>query len=124
MRVFVIGLAALTAAALAGPACAQIYRGGTDYSVTASAIPGSGLSLLITIPADTSFKRQKVEIQNQSTGVIQVVKDDGAGNNATSFFLGAASAVYGQGGAWSSATFNGRVRVYGVAGAQISASTD
>ena len=84
---------------------------GTAYnSATAASIPISGYSLLLTIPVTAA--RNYVEVQNQSTDLVQVVRDDGAGNNQVSIMLASASVSGGQGGGWSSSTFKGRIRVY------------
>lgn len=93
---------------------------GTDYSVNAVTVPGT--TPLITIPV--SATRAFVEIQNQSVANVQLVRDDGAGNNQTSIIMAPAATAGGQGGGWSSATFKGRIRVFGAAGAQISAYQD
>lgn len=92
---------------------------GSDFSANAATIPESTFVLLATIPV--ACGRNAVEVQNQSAGMIQVVRDDGAGNNQSTILLSPGSAANSQGGGWSSVTFKGRVRVYGVTGAQISA---
>jgi hypothetical protein len=94
---------------------------GTDASANAASIPISGYSLLTTIAANPT--RAYVEVQNQSAGQIQLVRDDGAGANQSSVIL-ASGGVNAQGGGWSSATFKGRVRVYGASGSQVSAFQD
>jgi hypothetical protein len=94
---------------------------GTDYSANAAAVPIAGLVLLATVPATPS--RAYVEVQNQSAGQIQLVRDDGAGANQSSVLL-ASGGANAQGGGWSSTTFKGRVRVYGVTGSQVSAFQD
>lgn len=91
-----------------------------DFSVNAPAVPIGGLTLLLTIPV--TERRALVEVQNQSAATIQVVRDDGAGTTGTvSSILLSGAGAGSQGGGWSSATFKGRVRVYGAAGAQIAA---
>lgn len=92
---------------------------GTDYSANAAAIPIATYVLLATIPATPA--RAYVEVQNQSAGTIQVVRDDGAGNNQTTILIAPGSGAGAQGGGWSSATFKGRIRVYGATGAQVAA---
>lgn len=92
---------------------------GTDFSVNPAAVPIVGLSLLLTIPVTSG--RVYVEVQNQSAGPIQVVRDNGAGANQTSIILASGGLSGSQGGSWASSTFKGRVRVYGAVGAQISA---
>ena len=76
---------------------------------------------LVTIPATAG--RAYVEVQNQSANQLQLVRDDGNGNNVTSILLAGTGAGQ-QGGGWSSSTFKGRVRVYGPAGSQIAAYQD
>lgn len=95
---------------------------GTDFSANAATIPMSGFSLLATIPATPG--RAGVEIQNQSAGTLQVVRDDGAGANQTTILLGPGAGVGTQGGGWSSSTFKGRIRVYGTSGSQVSADQE
>lgn len=94
---------------------------GADFSVNAAAVPVPGYVLLQTIPATPT--RAFVEVQNQSANTIQVVRDDGAGNNVTTVLLAGTGAGQ-QGGGWSSSTFEGRVRVYGPTGSQIAAYQD
>ncbi len=96
---------------------------GTDYSATPSAVPVAGDVLVATVPATAT--RAFVEVQNQSAGAVQVVRDDGAGNNQTTILLAAGSGAGTQGGGWSSATFKGRVRVYAATStAQVAAYQD
>lgn len=92
---------------------------GTDFSVNAAAVSGAPL---LTIP--TTPGRAYVEVQNQSAATLQLVRDDGAGNNQTSILIAPGAGAGQQGGGWSSATFKGRVRVYGPVGSQISAYQD
>lgn len=91
---------------------------GLDFSANAPAITGTPL---VTIPATAG--RAYVEVQNQSANQLQLVRDDGQGNNVTSILLAGTGAGQ-QGGGWSSSTFKGRVRVYGTAGSQVSAYQD
>lgn len=95
---------------------------GTDYSANAAAVPIATYVLLATIPANP--QRYVVEVQNQSAALIQVVKDDGSDNNKTSFLLASGGAAGTQGGAWSSLTFRGRVRVYGPTGSQVAVAQE
>lgn len=90
-----------------------------DYSSNPAAVPIAGLVLLATVPLNE--RRASVEVQNQSAGTIQVVRDDGSATAGTvSSVLLAGSGAGSQGGGWSSATFKGRVLVYGASGAQVS----
>ena len=91
---------------------------GTDFSANPAAVSGTPL---VTIPASSG--RAYVEVQNQSANQLQLVRDDGAGNNVTTILLASTGAGQ-QGGGWSSSTFKGRVRVYGPAGSQIAAYQD
>ncbi len=126
-KAWVLGVAALAVAPLAHPAAGGDFvpsagaRGAdtisnipftasADYSANAAAIPIAGYVLLLTIPANGT--RNSVEVQNQSTDTVQLVRDDGAGDGQTSLMLAPAAAVGGQGGGWSSTTFLGRLRVY------------
>ena len=95
---------------------------GTDYSANAASVPIATYVLLATVPANP--QRNVVEVQNQSATTIQVVKDDGSGNAATSILLASGGAANTQGGSWSSLTFTGRVRVYGPSGSQVSVSQE
>lgn len=91
-----------------------------DYSANAPSLPPAGTVLLTTVPVTPS--RRSIEVQNQSAGTIQVVRDDGAGGAGTvSSVLLAGSGAGAQGGSWSSTTFKGRILIYGASGAQISA---
>jgi hypothetical protein len=95
---------------------------GTDYSANAATIPISTFVLLATIPATSG--RNYVEVQNQSAGTLQMVRDDGAGANQSTVLLAPGAGAGQQGGGWSSSTFKGRIRVYGASGAQVSAFQD
>lgn len=101
-------------AASAQPACSGT---GADYSVNAATIPSSGFVLLQTVPV--TCYRSSIEVQNQSAGTIQIVRDDGNGNNQSTVLLAPGSAANTQGGSWGSQTFKGRVRIYGASGAQV-----
>lgn len=90
---------------------------GTDYSASAATVPTG--TPLVTIPATAG--RAFVEVQNQSVGNLQLVRDDGTGANQTTIIMAPAATAGGQGGGWSSATFKGRIRVFGAAGAQVAA---
>lgn len=98
------------------PWTSQAGTTGTDYSANAATDPIAGYVLLATIPA--KLNRNNVEVQNQDVNLVQLVLDDGAGNNQTTAMLGVAGATGGQGGSWSDASFKGRVRVYGPSGTQ------
>jgi len=95
---------------------------GSDASANAINIPMAGLSLIQTVAVNPS--RLSIEIQNQSAGLIQIVRDDGAGNNQTSILLASGGSAGSQGGSWSSLSFKGRLRIYGVSGAQVAAYQD
>lgn len=101
--------------AVALPACPGT---GADFSSNAATVPLSGLVLLQTVPV--TCYRNSIEVQNQSAAMIQVVRDDGNGNNQSTVLLAPGSAANTQGGGWSSKTFKGRVRIYGATGAQVS----
>jgi len=115
-------IAVITCEAAGNSVVSQAGSTGTDSSVNAASIPAAGLSLLQTIAANPS--RLAIEIQNQSSGLIQIVRDDGAGNNQTSILLSSGGAAGTQGGGWSSMSFKGRLRIYGSPGAQVSAYQD
>ncbi len=102
------------------PWVSQSGTTGIDHSANAAAVPGSGPLLTIT----ANPRRNAVGVQNQSTATLTLVRDDGAGNNATILILSPASATGTQGADWSSMTFKGRLRVYGTAGSQIAAWED
>lgn len=99
---------------------------GIDHSVNASAVPFGTFVLLVTI--NQNLKRNYIEVQNQSVGTIQLVRDDpapvGSGTNVTSIMCAPASAVGAQGGGWNSNTFKGRLRIYGATGSQVAAYED
>jgi hypothetical protein len=110
------------AAAQAGTGLKVIQAGttGTDYSANPATVPTG--TPLVTIPVTPG--RAFVEVQNQSAVNLQLVRDDGTGANQTTIIMAPATAAGGQGGGWSSATFKGRVRVFGAAGSQVSAYQD
>ncbi|MGF7131892.1 hypothetical protein P3T40_003375 [Paraburkholderia sp. EB58] len=104
-----------------------MFAAGRDYSANKPALPAVGAAfggsgpyanyvLVSTIPASTG--RNNVDIENTSGAQIAVVRDDGtaaagaAPNNASVFALVGGSAAGAQGGAWSSATFKGRLQIY------------
>ncbi len=96
---------------------------GKDWSANAPTVPLAGYQLLTTIPANPL--RALVTVQNISMLQMQVVRDDGNGNNQSTIMLAPALAAFEAGGIWSSSTFNGRVRVYGAnIGEQCSAFED
>lgn len=110
--------------AMAAPPPAQpVYQWGgvnADVSSAPATVPEATFVLLATVPLIGN--RASVEVQNQSAGIIQVVLDDGAGTAGTisSILLTGGTANSGN-GVWNSNTFKGRVRVYGVTGAQVMA---
>jgi hypothetical protein len=100
---------------------------GKDYSANPVAIPVVGAAfgstgpyanyvLVATVPA--SATRNNVDVENVSGAQIAVVRDDGtvasgiAPANASVFALGGGASAGAQGGAWSSATFKGRLQIY------------
>lgn len=87
---------------------------GTDRSVNAATVPMAGYSLMATIGVNQ--RRNAVEVQNQSTDLLQMVRDDGAGAQQTTIMLVGAAVAGGQGGSWASNTFKGRIRVYAPTG--------
>lgn len=95
---------------------------GADFSANAATIPMAGFVLLTTVPATAT--RAGVEVQNQSAGTVQMVRDDGTGANQTTILISPGAGVGTQGGGWSSNTFKGRVRVYGATGAQVAADQE
>lgn len=90
---------------------------GADFSANAAAIPATASAVVLaTIPATPS--RALVEVQNQSGTTIQIVRDDGTGNNQTSLFL------VGPNSGWRSQTFKGRLTIYGISGSEVAAYQD
>lgn len=110
--------------AMAAPPPAQpVYQWGgvnADVSSAQPTIPPAATVVLATIPPTL---RASVEVQNQSAAMVYVVLDDGAATAGTIsvYLLGPGTGANTQGGAWASNTFKGRVRVYGVTGAQVMA---
>lgn len=93
---------------------------GRDWSVNPASL--GGLNLLQTIPANT--KRNAVGVQNQSTNLITVARDDGTGAQVTVLQLGPAPSTGQEGGDYVSQTFKGEIRIYGLAGSQVAAWED
>ena len=85
--------------------------------------------LLTTVPAQPA--RLNVTIDNMSSAQILCLRDDGTAgpgaalSNATGFTLNPKVSVGPEGGNYSSATFRGRIQIYGASSSQIvAASTD
>ena len=119
---------------------------GIDYSANAPALPLIGAAfgssgpyanyvLVRTIPADPT--RKNVDVENTSGAQIVIMRDDGtapSGGTPTNASLipltgatdmSGAGMVGSQGGAWSSATFKGRLQIYAPSSqAQVSAFID
>jgi hypothetical protein len=85
---------------------------GQDFSANA---PANSANLLATVPVNAL--RNSIEVQNQSAEQIQVVLDDGAGNNVSRLLLAPGTGANTQGGDWQSFTFKGRVRIFGATAA-------
>lgn len=83
---------------------------GQDFSANK---PAFFTTLLGTLPVNAS--RALGECQNQSANTLQVVLDDGLGNNISIGLLAPGGAGK-QGGSWWSNTFKGRVRVFSNSG--------
>jgi hypothetical protein len=83
---------------------------GSDFSANPPALLGN---LIATLPVNAS--RNYFEVENQDTGNIQVVMDDGAGGNQTITIIGGAAASNSQGGSYSNSVERGRVRIYATA---------
>lgn len=82
-----------------------------DNSANQPSFPPGGYSLLATVNA--SPNRQNISVQNQSTDSIQVWRDQACnGTGLSEIVLAPASATGKMGGAWSSNSFKGCVRVY------------
>jgi hypothetical protein len=112
MRTFALALICLcgTTHALAQSPCVVGYLAcGQDFSANAASVPLPGYVLIATVPATA---RAGIEVQNQSTSLIQVVRDDGFGNQQSTIMLAPAATAGGQGASWSSTTFRGRLRIY------------
>jgi hypothetical protein len=89
------------------PALANVI----DSSANKPTFPPAGLTLLKTVTA--SSVRQNITVQNQSTDIVEVWRDqDCAGTQLSEIVLAAATATGGMGGAWSSSTFKNCIRVY------------
>lgn len=95
------------------PSGAQTLKSGTDYSYNPAPIPLAGFQLLQTL--NINPLRQTLEIEVQSSDIIQIVMDDGNGGNARSTFLNGAAARNQQGASYVApgGYFKGRIRVYG-----------
>ncbi|MBS1725037.1 MAG: hypothetical protein JSS66_19020 [Armatimonadetes bacterium] len=94
---------------------------GRDYSANPIAIPVVGSNVLLgTIPANAA--RACIEVQNQANAEIQMVRDDGAGNNQSSFLMLPYFSSWR--GSWRSQTFKGRLRIYGPAGSSVAVFED
>jgi hypothetical protein len=109
LALLLLAVAAPLARAQSGPCAVGYLACGLDFSANAPSVPLSGYVLVATVPAAA---RSGVEVDNQSTWLIQVVRDDGFGNQPSSIMLAGAVVAGGQGGSWASTTFRGRVRVY------------
>ncbi len=120
---------------LAGPVANQ-----ADFSSAQPALPNIGQAfaasgpyasfvLVATVPAQLG--RHAVEIQNNSTGTIAIIRDDGtAGKNqvpmdASVIALGPAASAGAQGPSYYSQTCSGRYQVYAVnTSAQVAVFSD
>lgn len=80
---------------------------GADFSANKPAIAAN---LLVTVPVNAA--RNSIEVQNQSAETIQVVMDDGAGNNVSIGLLAPGAAAGAQGSSYLSITFKGRLRIF------------
>lgn len=90
---------------------------GTDHSANPPGVPPAGCAtLLVTIAANP--RRNFIEVQNQSSAPIALVRDDGTGGNVTVIMLASATAAGGAGGDWTSDTFKGQLSIYGSAATQ------
>jgi hypothetical protein len=90
---------------------------GTTFSQNLPALNTLG-TLLLTIPANPA--RAFAFVENQSAGTLTLVGDKGDDTQVWHRKLTGVGAN-AQGADWSSAVFFGRIRVYGAAGAQVSA---
>lgn len=96
---------------------------GLNFSANQPAFPPAGTTLIATVPANGT--RAHLEVQNQSADEIIAVRDDGAGNNLSYIYMDPGAGAGFQGGAWTSDTFKGRLRVYSANPAsQVSVFTD
>jgi hypothetical protein len=91
--------------------------------------PYASYVLLATVPA--SITRTAVEIQNQSTGIIAIVRDDVSASvgstpmDVSVFALGPATATGAQGPSYYSQTCAGRYQIYAASsGAQVAIFSD
>ncbi|MDB5405200.1 MAG: hypothetical protein JWL84_112 [Rhodospirillales bacterium] len=93
-----------------------------DASVNQQTI--GGLNLLATVAPSTS-RAGGYWIMNESAATITVVLDDGAGNASTQYLIGPGAGANQQGGSIDSSTglFQGRIRVYGIAGSNVAVRT-
>jgi hypothetical protein len=80
---------------------------GIDYSANKPALGGN---LITTIPSGA--QGGVYYVQNQDANQIQLLLDDGAGNNQTIILLESGGADATGGGTWQDTNFKGRVRVY------------
>ncbi len=84
---------------------------GTDHSVNVPTASLSGYHLLKIVSPNPN--RNALVIQNQSTSIVQLILQDGAGGNVASWFLGAGTvAQNGTGGTFYSQTFKGQCNVW------------
>jgi hypothetical protein len=90
---------------------------GTSFAENLPAVGTLG-TLLLTIPANAA--RAFAFVENQSAGNLTLVGDKGDDTQVWHRKLTGVGAN-AQGADWSSAVFFGRIRVYGAAGAQVSA---
>lgn len=90
---------------------------GTDHSTNQPAFPPAGLTLLSTVPANTSRALIGVQYQDANQCQIFMVTDGGA---HIRILLESGGAVNTGGGVWSSQTFKGELLVYGTAGDEVS----
>lgn len=92
---------------------------GTDHSANAPALLAN---LILTIPINTL--RKGYFVQNNDTGLIQVVIDDGAGAQLSIIYLAGATVTPGPGGSidMSGIPTQGRIRVFSAIAAPIVAA--
>ena len=87
------------------------YNGVTFNLLTASTIPA-------VLPSNPSAQRGEVEIQNQSSGDILIIMDDGSAAiggvlaAASLEVLGPGQGTGKQGGGWSSSIVQGRIQIF------------
>lgn len=96
------------------------YANISDDSANQPTFPPAGLTLLSTVNAQSGTRRS-VTVQNQDDADVQVWRDsDCSGTELSVIYLETGGGDGTQGGAWSSDTFTGCLRVYGVgSGAQV-----